>query len=156
MGFDGITPSVGIALDTWQNIDINDPVYDHISIQVNGNTNHNNDLVPVQQASATNVNIEDCQWHTLRISWDPVNKLLKTYFDGNFRQQANIDLITTIFNNDPLVYWGFSAATGGSNNLQQFCTALNPNFDLSAVDNAICDGKRYHLYQYIRIICSCG
>jgi gliding motility-associated-like protein len=141
MGFQGIVPSVGIALDTWQNAESNDPAFDHLSIQVNGDINHANDIVPLVQASPTNQNIEDCQWHTFRITWDPAAKLIKTYFDGNFRIQANIDLIATIFNNDPMVYWGFGAATGGSNNLQQFCTALNPGFNTSGVANATCDGN---------------
>ncbi len=141
MGFQGIVPSVGIALDTWQNTEFNDPPYDHLSIQLNGDINHADDIVPLVQASPTNPNIEDCQWHTFRIIWDPAAKLLKTFFEGYFIQQANIDLIANVFNNDPMVYWGFSAATGGSNNLQQFCTALNPNFNASTVSNATCDGN---------------
>ena len=44
IGFFGVNPSVGIVLDTWQNIDLNDPAYDHISIQINGNSKHGNDL----------------------------------------------------------------------------------------------------------------
>lgn len=140
MGFQGITPSIGIALDTWQNANLNDPIYDHISIQANGNPNHSGDLVPPVQASAANANIEDCQWHTLRISWDPVLKVINTYFDGDFRLQASVDLVGTIFNNDPMVYWGFSAGTGGANNLQQFCTALNPDFTTNMTANATCIG----------------
>src|SRR4051794_25007320 len=31
MGFQGISPSVGIALDTWQNFEYNDPAFDHLS-----------------------------------------------------------------------------------------------------------------------------
>ncbi|MDP4263129.1 MAG: PKD domain-containing protein [Bacteroidota bacterium] len=141
MGFQGIAPSVGIALDTWQNTGYNDPVFDHLSIQLNGDINHADDIVPYMQASPTNPNIEDCQWHTFRITWDPALKLLKTYFDGNFIQQAAIDLIATVFNNDPMVYWGFSAATGGANNLQQFCTALNPGFTVTPSGNGACDGN---------------
>jgi gliding motility-associated-like protein len=140
MGFEGIKPSVGIALDTWQNTGYNDPVFDHLSIQINGDLNHADDIVPFVQASPTNPDIEDCQWHTLRIAWDPVAKLIKTYFDDVFRQQANIDLIATVFNNDPMVYWGFSGATGGSNNLQQFCTALNPGFAIATTGGGTCDG----------------
>ena len=82
MGFMGIAPSVGIALDTWQNTEYNDPVFDHLSIQVNGNIDHLYDIAPLVQASPTNPNIEDCQWHTFRIKWDPVTHLLQTYFDG--------------------------------------------------------------------------
>lgn len=139
MGFQGIAPSVGIALDTWQNTEFNDPTFDHLSIQVNGNIDHFYDIAPLVQASASNPNIEDCIWHTFRIKWDPVTHLLQTYFDGVFRQQATIDIVATIFNNDPMVYWGFSGATGGAINLQQFCTALNPDFSFSAANIVSCD-----------------
>ncbi len=140
MGFQGIAPSIGIALDTWQNIDLNDPVFDHISIQANGNSTHGSDLAGPVQASVSNANIEDCQWHTFRISWDPATQKLQTYFDGQFRLETTIDLVADIFNNDPMVYWGFSAATGGSNNLQQFCTALNPGFNANTTANGVCLG----------------
>lgn len=126
MGFNGVSPSVGITLDTWLNLIYNDPFYDHISIQLNGNPAHGSDLAgPVTIANGS-YNVEDCQWHILRISWDPVSKWLRAYFDGSLRVEAQVDLIASIFNNDPMVYWGFSAATGGAYNLQQFCTALNP------------------------------
>lgn len=141
LGFQGITPSIGISLDTWQNVDVNDPPFDHLSIQLNGNTVHNSDITPVVQALPTNPNIEDCQWHTFRIVWNPLTKQLQTYFGGYFAQQVTIDLVATVFNNDPMVYWGFSAATGGSNNLQQFCTALNPNFNAIAAVNPSCENN---------------
>jgi gliding motility-associated-like protein len=141
MGFEGVTPSIGISLDTWQNTNRNDPAYDHISIQANGVINHGSDLAGPIQASASSANIEDCQWHTFRISWDPVTFSLKTYFDGVFRLETVRDLVGTIFNNDPLVYWGFAAATGGSNNRHQFCTALNPDFNTSITGNATCIGN---------------
>lgn len=140
LGFAGVTPSVGILLDTWQNTEDNDPPADHISIQANGVIRHGTDLAGPVQASSINVNIEDCQWHVLRISWDPVSQYLRSYFDGELRVETRTDLVATIFNNDPMVYWGFSAATGGSNNLQQFCTALNPVFSTSIGNtNVTCD-----------------
>ena len=43
MGYEGITPSVAVTLDTYQNSSPdNDPFYDHVAIQLNGNINHNN------------------------------------------------------------------------------------------------------------------
>lgn len=126
MGFLGVSPSVGIALDTWQNFEFNDPDYDHISIQANGNITHGSDIAGPVLASVSHSNIEDCQWHTLRIKWNPVTKELSGFFDGALRVTASIDMVKDIFGNDPQVFWGFSAATGGANNLQQFCTALNP------------------------------
>jgi len=126
MGFSGVSPSIGIALDTYPNPAQNDPAYDHISIQTNGNVSHNNDLAGPVAISSTSGNVEDCQWHKLRITWDPSTKWLRAYFDGVLRVEKQVDLIATIFGNDPNVYWGFTGATGGENNLQKFCTALNP------------------------------
>lgn len=143
MGFDGVSPSIGILLDTWQNIENNDPVYDHISIQANGRLTHGSDLAGPVPASATSDNIEDCAWHILRITWNPTTQIISAYFDGNLRVQAQVDLIGTIFNNNPLVYWGFTAATGGSYNLQQFCTALAPMFTTSFTSNTACAGSTF-------------
>lgn len=141
MGFEGIVPSVGISLDTWQNTNRNDPYYDHISIQLNGTVTHGTDLAGPVQASVSNSNIEDCAWHVFRIVWDAATKTLTTYFDGEFRLQAQYDLVKNVFNNDPMVYWGFSAATGGANNLQKFCTALNPVFITNVANNSTCIGN---------------
>ncbi|MEO6497633.1 MAG: PKD domain-containing protein [Mucilaginibacter sp.] len=138
MGFDGIVPSIGISLDTWQNPEFNDPAYDHISIQANGMVKHGADLAGPIRASATGDNIEDCAWHVFRISWDPATKWLRTYFDDVLRLEVQHDLIPNIFNNDPMVFWGFSAATGGSYNLQQFCTALNPQAQTNLASDATC------------------
>ena len=41
LGYNGITPAVGVTIDTWQNGNDNDPAYDHIAIQLNGDLNHN-------------------------------------------------------------------------------------------------------------------
>ncbi|HSV10488.1 MAG TPA: PKD domain-containing protein, partial [Hanamia sp.] len=140
MGFEGVTPSVGISLDTWQNVENNDPVYDHISIQKNGIIKHGNDLAGPIPASATSNNIEDGAWHVLQIKWDPATKTLSTYFDGVFRLSTQTDLIKAIFNNDPMVYWGFSAATGGKYNIQKFCTALNPVYNTGLTNDEVCHG----------------
>ena len=140
MGFGGISPSIGITLDTWQNVNRNDPVYDHISIQANGNPTHGSDLAGPVQASTSSDNIEDCQWHVFRISWNPATQWLRAYFDDHLRVEAQVNLIGTIFNNDPNVFWGFTAATGGSSNLQQFCTALNPGFSTNVGANGVCFG----------------
>ena len=140
MGFEGVSPSVGILLDTWQNLENNDPAYDHISIQANGVLTHGTDLAGPVPASAISDNIEDCAWHIFRITWDPATQWLRAYFDGSLRVEKQIDLVTTIFNNNPQVYWGFTAATGGSNNRQQFCTALAPIFGTNFINNAGCEG----------------
>ncbi|MBB1284713.1 PKD domain-containing protein [Flavisolibacter sp. BT320] len=139
MGFEGVSPSVGIALDTWQNLNQNDPDFDHISMQLNGSINHAGDLAGPVAASIASNNIEDCQWHKLRIKWNAVTKTLTAYFDNVLRLEKTIDLVSTVFNNDPAVYWGFSGGTGASVNLQQFCTALNPIVSTSTAVNSVCE-----------------
>src|SRR5690606_21140740 len=89
----------------------------------------------------TSNNVEDCQWHTLRITWDPASLEIETYFDGVKRLEVIVDLINTIFKDGSMVYWGFSGATGGAFNLQQFCTALNPNFTTGFPNNEVCPGN---------------
>jgi len=140
MGFSGVSPSIGIALDTWQNFNLNDPIFDHISIQANGNVSHGTDLAGPVQASSSSDNIEDCSWHVFRITWDPSTQWLRAYFDGHLRVEAQVNLVSTIFNNDPNVFWGFTGATGGATNVQQFCTALNPGFTTNAPNNSVCPG----------------
>ncbi len=138
LGFQGITPSVGIPLDTYQNAD--DPTYDHISIQLNGDILHRNDLAGPVPASPINNNIEDCKWHVMRIVWDPATDSLSTYFDGHWRVGAKINLVKDVFNNDPMVFWGFSGATGGMVNVQKFCTALDPEFETHLKKDEFCLG----------------
>lgn len=130
LGFGGVSPSIGITLDTYQNSSPdNDPFYDHIAIQTNGVLNHaiaaNNLAGPIQISSSSD-NVEDCNWHLLRVRWDAANKTYEAYFDGVLRVSVVKDLVNDIFAGNPLVYWGFTGSTGGLNNLQQFCTTLKP------------------------------
>jgi len=142
IGFQGVQPSIGIVLDTWQNTDLNDPIYDHISITANGDLNHataNNLNGPVQILEGRD-NAEDGQWHLLYVKWDPATKILSAAMDDKPRVAITKDLVTDIFAGDPMVFWGFTASTGGARNQQRFCTALNPGF--KSMDNQeTCFGK---------------
>lgn len=142
LGFEGVKPSVGITIDTWQNDIHQDPSFDHIAIQRDGDLSHNssNNLSGPVTALAGNSNIEDGRWHLLTISWDPSSKVLKASMDGSERVSTTIDLISSVFNNDPMVFWGFTASTGGAKNLQRFCTALNPGIKTLS-DQETCFGK---------------
>jgi gliding motility-associated-like protein len=126
-GFVNITPSLGVLLDTYQNTDENDPVFDHISINKNGTNNHNlasNLAGPIQIVNGVD-NIEDCNWHLLRIQWNAATTTLTTYVDGVQRVSTTNNIVNTIFGGNPIVYWGFTAGTGGVNNEQKFCTILD-------------------------------
>jgi gliding motility-associated-like protein len=134
LGFQNVIPSIGIPIDTYQNIEFNDPPYDHIGIYKNGDLVNGtvNTLAGPVQAVSGNDNIEDCQWHTLRVIWDAGTTTISAEVDGVPRVQATLDLVHEVFGGDPMVFWGFSAATGGSNNLQKFCTSLNPGISTPA------------------------
>jgi gliding motility-associated-like protein len=135
MGFEGVRPSVGVTLDTYQNTNDNDPVFDHMAIQLNGDIVHTSpqNISSTVSISATNNNVEDCRDHVMRVVWNATTFRMEVFFDGQTRVSANYDLINQVFSGNPLVYWGFTGATGGSKNVQSFCTALVPKFysDLS-------------------------
>ncbi|MFT3979991.1 MAG: PKD domain-containing protein [Ferruginibacter sp.] len=135
MGLSGISPSIGITLDTYQNSSPdNDPYYDHIAVQRNGDLNHAtaNNLAGPLQASSTSDNIEDGVTHKLRVVWDAPTKTLTAYFDGVLRLTLVNDFVNTTFGGNPSVFWGFTGATGGLSNEQKFCTALTPAWNFSA------------------------
>ena len=135
LGYGGISPAVGVTLDTYQNSSPdNDPAYDHIAFQLNGDLNHataNNIAGPVTAINGNN-NIEDGAWHSLHIVWDAVTKTLTAYVDGSLRLTTIRDFVASTFGGNPLVYWGFTGSTGDLFNLQRFKTALNPSFHFSA------------------------
>jgi len=135
LGYEGISPAVGVTIDTWQNTNNTDPVFDHIAIQLNGDLNHNSANNIAGPVTALNLsgtdNIEDNNWHSLRIQWDATTKTFSVSVDGSLRVTAIKDFVTDVFSGNPLVYWGFTGSTGGANNHQQFRTALNPSFTFS-------------------------
>jgi hypothetical protein len=140
MGYLNFGTSLGIEFDTWQNGDYDDPGFDHIAIEKNGDINHNspNNIAGPVQADVFDQNIEDGEDHIVRIEWDPDLESLRVYFDCVFRLQGDIDLVNTIFQGNSLVYWGFTAATGGAFNNQSVC--LQPNI-LNVGDQVImCQG----------------
>jgi len=123
IGFEGISPSIGFEFDTYQNGDLSDPAFDHMALISNGNLNHasNTNLAGPVQASVNNGNIEDCEYHELRVSWNANTFELAAYFDCELRLSYTGDIVNTIFGGNPNVFWGFTAATGALNNTHQIC-----------------------------------
>ncbi len=138
IGYQGISPSVAVEFDDWQNGW--DPANDHVALTLNGDPHHTsagNAGCPVVPFT---FNIEDGNWHSVQISWDPVTQTLRTYFDCQLWLTYTADLINTVFAGNPVVWWGFTSSTGGANNLQQFCFA--PPFSFSTnTTNVPCFGQ---------------
>jgi hypothetical protein len=138
-----LNPSLTVEIDTYNNNANNDPINDHIAIQKNGNFVHgsSNSLAgPINASSGFLIlNVEDGDDHYFRITWNPATKNLKVYFDCQLRLDLTNDIVANIFNNDPMVYWGFSAACGSNNNRQEVeilrCSALD---DYN--EKILCDG----------------
>ena len=125
-GLGGVTPSLGVFIDTYANPVHSDPANDHISINSNGDVDH---------ATANNLDgpydlgeVEDCEDDTLRIVWDPSVTTYTVYYNGALVLTHVGDIINTIFGGDPMVYWGFTGATGGADNEQRFCLDLTADF----------------------------
>ena len=124
------TNSLAIEFDTYTNdgspgtgFNQNDPPGDHIAIFRDGALLHNSpyQLAAAAQAHPTTNNIETGLDYPMSIVWDPATTLLEVYFAGSLRQSLTVDLVNDVFGGDPLVFWGFTASTGGLSNAQSFC-----------------------------------
>ena len=146
IGFAGVQPSIGIEFDTWQNTNLNDPPYDHIAIISSGNNNHGSfsNLAGPVQASPSNANIEDCRYHDVRVSWDATEKKLEVAFDCVERVSYSGDIVADYLQGDPLVYWGFTSATGGSANVHRVCFSYTSFLDKQP-DVIMCPGGQVQL-----------
>ena len=88
---------------------------------MNGNSDHGigkSEPVPILPNRR---NIEDCKLHRVKIIWNPYAKEFQILIDKNLRIIKQIDIVGDVFKGNPNVYWGFSAATGGSHNLHEIC-----------------------------------
>lgn len=146
IGFQNIRPSIGIEFDTWQNVQLTDPTYDHLAIIKNGDVDHStaNTLGGPIQASPTNTNVEDCQFHELRVNWDAPTNRLEVYFDCQFRMSYVGDIVNDIFGGDPEVFWGFTSATGGARNSHRVCFSYTTFLD-ELEDVVMCPGGQVEL-----------
>ena len=119
-------PSFIIEFDTWYNQfgAMYDPSpADHVGFQKNSSNSHSSatfSYVSPNQLKAPeslNANIEDNQWHDVEFTWNAITKTMTvvvTLSPGVTQTFTYTgDIVNTIFGGNALVYWGFTAATGG-------------------------------------------
>lgn len=117
IGFAGLSPSLGIEIDTWRNYHLYDPAEDHLAFLVNGRVGHFSD-----DATPTVIpNLEDCQRHKFAVRWKPDYQSVVVEIDGEPVMIGSFDLVNSIFRGSDVVYWGMSAATGRYNNYHEVC-----------------------------------
>ncbi len=132
VGYEGITPSLGVVFDDFENPAYGDPAADHMSMHKNGVVDHgvSSELVPVSGVTGFPFNIEDGNNHTFRFKWTPgtPNGTIQVWFDGVLSFTYTGDIVNTIFGGNPMVYWGASGSTGGYSNVQTVCMNLVADF----------------------------
>jgi len=112
IGYQGVTPSIAIEFDTYQNRDeLNDPAQDHVAVRTNGSPIHTaSDYVEVG-------NLEDGKYHPMTFEWNAAKQTFNLTLDG--KQLFKDASIPENGLADQQVYFGFTAATGLYSNLHK-------------------------------------
>ncbi|MEI8205080.1 MAG: PKD domain-containing protein, partial [Bacteroidota bacterium] len=143
VGFHGITPSLGVIMDTYH-YNPTDPPMEHISISKNGDELHatTNELVSYTAAVGFPANITDGMDHLFHFTWTPTPSgvgTINVYFGTSTTLPPTPtisytgNIVANIFSGNPNVYWGVSASTGGCWNTQTVCMTTIANFNANAV-----------------------
>jgi len=152
IGYQGITPSLAVEFDTYFNVGWDPIANDHVTIIKNGKTNNlaaHTEIVPFKSLG----NIEDGLWHEAIFEWKAATQKLKVIFDNSVQIDTTIDIINSVFSGNKDVYWGFTAATGGSINIQKvrlknYCLTLESCAAIPEIKtnkNNICRGEQVTL-----------
>ncbi len=115
MGYQGISPSYAIEMDTYYN-STPDPNSDHIAFVEDGAAG----LAPAAADRVNTINLETGNWHNMVIQWQPSTQILSYTFNHSngtnvYSDTKTIDLIGTVLNSN-IAFVGFTSATGGSKN----------------------------------------
>ncbi len=112
IGYQGVSPSIAIEFDTYQNRDeLNDPAQDHVAVRTNGSPIHTaSDYVEVG-------NLEDGKYHPMTFEWNAAKQTFNLTLDG--KQLFKDKSIPENGLAGQQVYFGFTAATGLYSNLHK-------------------------------------
>jgi gliding motility-associated-like protein len=147
LGYQNISPSLTVEMDTRQNSAYSDPAFDHIGLTSGGSLNHSgpgNVVGPFTMDNAGS-NVEDTVDHALHVKWDPSSNNLKVWFDCDLRIDYTGNIINQFFQGYPLVYWGFTASnSSNAYNQHSVCIeylSLEPLLN----DTTLCQGTALQL-----------
>ena len=114
----GLTPSAGFELDTYQNG--GDPAYDHTHFFANS-------VVPGTPLDTVRIvdgkdDVEDGAWYRAALTWTASSQTLALTIDGQTRVSRVGDLTNDVFGGiSGGLYLGATGGTGSANNLQKMC-----------------------------------
>ncbi len=133
IGYHGISNSIAVEIDDYQNGNYGDPTQDHMAIISNGSVNHNQNT----NLSGPFVisNIEDCLDHCFSVEWDPALPVFRARLDNNLIEYYG-DIRAFV---GPSAFFGFTSATGGLSNIHKVCFDQTPDFT-PMPDVSICQG----------------
>jgi gliding motility-associated-like protein len=81
-------------------------------------------------AFASGANMDDGNWHTAEIVFVPGTETMTIFFDGTLRLTCTFTggLAASLFNNQNLLYWGWTGAGGSKFNTEQVRIPLQADF----------------------------
>ncbi|MFT5157173.1 MAG: gliding motility-associated-like protein [Bacteroidia bacterium] len=126
-GYEGTKPSLGIEFDTYENLGLQDPVFNHIAVLKNGIISHRGDSTlygPLVIPGSGS--LEDGEYHKVSIAWKAEEQILEVWLDCKKVVHFKYDFINEIFNGETKVTWGMSAATGANTNTHIMCFNFPP------------------------------
>lgn len=129
LGYQNITPSLIVEFDTFRNLNQGDPDNRHMAVMQNGNPNHASALTPTVSILPSGLPADDGLYHDVRFTWNANQQRLQVWVDCQIRLSYSGNIVSTIFNGNPLAFWGFTAATGGFVNRHQVCNISNSQFN---------------------------
>lgn len=115
----GINPSLAVEIDTRYNRNHKDLYHPHLALVKDGNLS--TPLLAPVRAKAYGKDVRDCEYHNVRLTWQPSKQELCIYFDDELRIQYSKDLVDQIFGGNNSVYFGFTGSTSSRANMQMVC-----------------------------------
>jgi peptide-N4-(N-acetyl-beta-glucosaminyl)asparagine amidase len=114
IGYDGISRSIAVELDTWQTVDrCNDPSNNHISVHTRGtlpnSSHHANSLGCTEVPFVMNDGVA----HLIEIQYDSEKKVMDIWADGTPLLEVKVDVMQMLSLEDGKVWFGVVGATGG-------------------------------------------